>query len=191
MATAKQLKDLHELFVKNNIDLHIFHKNASTTVYDDYTYITYRSVYSLELDHKNDICVRIDDHGDQYLYNFLISNMDDDIEIKMSLVELIKKLQESSDDIVSYRDNKDTLNKKGWILQRLKDSSKEHCSICLKSITKLNKRLKCGHSFHPKCINEWSDRFIADFPCPFCRTTIPCCNKKLDYVSSDSSDSDF
>ena len=189
MATAKQLKDLHEFFVKNNIILHIFHKNASTTVYDDNRYLTYCRMYSLELDHKRDICVRIDVHGDQYLYNFVIINIDDDMEIKISLVKLIKRLKKIPEKESSLRDNDDTLKEKGWILQILKNSCKEHCSICLKDITNLNKRLKCSHSFHPNCINKWSGTFIADFPCPFCRTIIPSCNKIVDSDSSESSDS--
>lgn len=54
-------------------------------------------------------------------------------------------------------------------------SDPEHCcSICLNSlrsqgIRKYNKKIACGHVFHPNCIDTWSQR----------GTTCPCCRAPL------------
>jgi len=42
------------------------------------------------------------------------------------------------------------------------------CSICLElfQIDKVIKKLKCGHIFHPKCIDGWFDVGVR---CPICR----------------------
>lgn len=48
----------------------------------------------------------------------------------------------------------------------------ESCSICLNPARKTRgvKDLRCGHRFHKKCINEWSNR--GGNTCPMCRKTI-------------------
>lgn len=45
------------------------------------------------------------------------------------------------------------------------------CAVCLKPFQKTTekryvKKLKCGHTFHPRCINEWLRRAHN---CPCCR----------------------
>jgi len=44
------------------------------------------------------------------------------------------------------------------------------CSICLTDLEKNIKKLKCDHSFHQNCINEWINTNINT--CPLCRDTI-------------------
>jgi hypothetical protein len=48
------------------------------------------------------------------------------------------------------------------------------CSICLNTMSsnnvrKYNKKMTCGHVFHPHCINKWSQRGTT---CPCCRTPL-------------------
>ena len=75
------------------------------------------------------------------------------------------------------------------------------CNICLEDKGKL-KTLKCGHSFHKKCIDKWiktSHNKNTVALCPTCRTAIEF-KKKLEvkkiqipyyYESSDSDDGDY
>ena len=45
------------------------------------------------------------------------------------------------------------------------------CSICLNNVrnTRSVSKLRCGHSFHRRCIDEWKSRTPT---CPECRTLI-------------------
>jgi hypothetical protein len=49
----------------------------------------------------------------------------------------------------------------------------EECSICLHGIkhTRRNKKIDCGHAFHPCCINKWKKS--GGVTCPVCRRTLP------------------
>ena len=51
--------------------------------------------------------------------------------------------------------------------------SSEECSICLHGIkhTRRNKKIECGHAFHPCCINKWKKS--GGVTCPVCRRTLP------------------
>ena len=40
------------------------------------------------------------------------------------------------------------------------------CAICLEDVKPTDKRLKCKHRFHPKCIMKWFEESIE---CPTCR----------------------
>ena len=40
------------------------------------------------------------------------------------------------------------------------------CAICLETTKRTDKKLKCKHSFHPKCIMKW---FETSIECPQCR----------------------
>jgi hypothetical protein len=44
--------------------------------------------------------------------------------------------------------------------------SQDICSICMEKKEKDIKILKCNHSFHDKCVNEW---LLANITCPLCR----------------------
>lgn len=51
-------------------------------------------------------------------------------------------------------------------------SKKTQCMVCLKEFDGYDfsfKKLKCGHKFHMKCINEWT---IHSKSCPICRKEI-------------------
>ena len=43
------------------------------------------------------------------------------------------------------------------------------CNICLDSIEKNLKKLKCGHCFHKSCINQWLEK---KNDCPYCRKRV-------------------
>lgn len=43
---------------------------------------------------------------------------------------------------------------------------KHTCTICLEETKNSDKRLKCKHVFHGKCITNW---FIESIECPVCR----------------------
>jgi len=45
----------------------------------------------------------------------------------------------------------------------------EECSICLHGIkhTRRDKKIECGHAFHPCCINKWKKS--GGVTCPICR----------------------
>jgi hypothetical protein len=66
---------------------------------------------------------------------------------------------------LSYFDR--CLSKRNKII--LDKLEKEECSICLGE-ENLNKKLKCGHIFHDKCIKEWIEK--GSSTCPVCRATI-------------------
>lgn len=40
------------------------------------------------------------------------------------------------------------------------------CAVCLEATKRSDKRLKCKHVFHPKCIMKW---FETSIECPQCR----------------------
>ena len=40
------------------------------------------------------------------------------------------------------------------------------CAVCLEETTRLDKKLKCKHMFHSKCIIKW---FETSIECPQCR----------------------
>ena len=43
---------------------------------------------------------------------------------------------------------------------------KHTCTICFEETKSSDKRLKCKHVFHPKCIMNW---FVESMECPVCR----------------------
>ena len=46
----------------------------------------------------------------------------------------------------------------------------DDCSICLRAINKgLVKTTPCGHCFHPKCLNKWTEMKPT---CPVCRAAV-------------------
>jgi hypothetical protein len=53
----------------------------------------------------------------------------------------------------------------------LENPSLEACPICYGNMLypRLTKTLRCGHKFHRKCIEQWSD---TNPSCPLCRTSI-------------------
>lgn len=40
------------------------------------------------------------------------------------------------------------------------------CTICLEALKRTDKKLKCKHTFHSKCITTW---FETSIECPTCR----------------------
>ena len=40
------------------------------------------------------------------------------------------------------------------------------CAVCLEEVKRTDKKLRCGHMFHPKCIMQW---FETSIECPQCR----------------------
>ena len=67
-----------------------------------------------------------------------------------------------------------TRNKNESILIFNKKNYEEECPICLEIFEELEDdsllcTLKCGHSYHKKCVNEWLSK---DSTCPSCRTII-------------------
>lgn len=40
------------------------------------------------------------------------------------------------------------------------------CAVCLDEVKRTDKKLRCGHMFHPKCIMQW---FETSIECPQCR----------------------
>ena len=41
------------------------------------------------------------------------------------------------------------------------------CSICLNPLSGRTKTLPCTHTFHSRCISEWTER--GKYTCPYCR----------------------
>jgi len=62
-------------------------------------------------------------------------------------------------------------------IERISAEEKEfhNCPICLKPIKKLLKRTGCNHCFHPRCLNNWTERCPN---CPLCRSDIYVPKKK-------------
>tara|TARA_B100000575_G_scaffold242703_1_gene206166 strand:+ start:529 stop:816 length:288 start_codon:yes stop_codon:yes gene_type:complete len=52
----------------------------------------------------------------------------------------------------------------------------DECIICLEDLKKELINLKCGHSFHYKCLNDWinNKKYIGpkDLICPICQQPI-------------------
>ena len=51
-----------------------------------------------------------------------------------------------------------------------KQDTSDTCSICLESMEKdsVVRKLVCGHTFHPNCINNWLV-FSKSLKCPLCQ----------------------
>jgi hypothetical protein len=69
-------------------------------------------------------------------------------------------------------------NKKEFIKKCVKRGKRAECKICLKSISKKEKReLRCGHIFHKDCIKRWG--LIGNKKCPICKKKIHRLKKKI------------
>lgn len=55
------------------------------------------------------------------------------------------------------------------ILYCIKILKMKECLICLEQNCIYSRKLKCGHHFHPKCIDQW---FRSKTTCPCCRTVV-------------------
>ena len=53
------------------------------------------------------------------------------------------------------------------------------CSICLSDVrrTRQNSRLRCGHLFHPSCLDDWKAK--GKNTCPLCRKVFDVSNYKI------------
>jgi hypothetical protein len=56
--------------------------------------------------------------------------------------------------------------------KKITNEDKEQCSICLEmyQIGLYKRNLKCGHSFHKKCIDKWIN--FSKSSCPICRKNL-------------------
>lgn len=160
---------IHNFLIHNNIKLVIFDQyNARTNV----TYIATYKLYPM--------------NNDETLY-LSLNNDPSSIKLRFSILSnitffkhefiysyLLKLHHTYIYNPYMYRSMKNTLEYHGYYNTRVKHKKDiTTCSICLNDIKSIKKTLKCNHSFHTHCINNWSYKFMASFPCPICRTIIP------------------
>lgn len=59
------------------------------------------------------------------------------------------------------------------VLFKTREKDNNECAICLNPLNKKWTKTKCGHRFHPRCLNGWYKHQRAHskpISCPMCKT---------------------
>ena len=114
-----------------------------------------------------------DDDDDNHKHNENISYLDFfligvSVSVVISIIFFIKIIYKKYNLQIVAEEKKNTIELKRELYNPVKNYIPEECIICISTFEINNKitTLKCGHSYHHKCILEWYNK---NQTCPICK----------------------